>query len=84
MILRDANVLPVSQPRILLQLNLELNTRIKSLHSELARLSKLAKIGQLLKLARTGHIFYIDRRRSIRRSMLFDGHSNDSDDFRAI
>ena len=59
LILRDSNVSPVSQPRIRLRrnFNLELNTRIKSRHSELARLSKLARIGQLFKLARIGQIF---------------------------
>ena len=59
LILRDSNVLPVSQPciRVRRKFNLKLNTRIKSRHSELARLSKLARIGQLFKLARIGQIF---------------------------
>ena len=61
MILRDSNVLPVSQPRVLLRrnFNLELNTRIKSRQLELARLSKLARIGQLFNLARIGQIFVL-------------------------
>ena len=41
--------------------NLELNTRKKPRHSELARLSKLARIGQLFKLARIGQLFKLAR-----------------------